>query len=541
MINDNFASGKEAKDKLIAGFDKIADAVKGTLGAAGYNFLSEHQFRPFAITSNDGVTLANNIYLADPFEQLGANLVKEIANASDKQSHDGTTTATVLAQAILHAGKDATIAPMQLDKELNDCLPLIEKSLNDQKRDITVDDVGTVATVSAGDPTIGAMIQEIYQKIGKDGILFRDISQTFSDHYTLDKGIHMEDAGFVSPYMAEIDREGRMQPAATLKNVRVLITKQKISSHKDLEKISYSLFQQDIKELVVFCDDIESLAIAPLVLKRNDAKPFRFLIVKMPTLWKDWWFEDLAAITGATIVDPAAGVSFKTLGLHHLGEVGSITVDKSDTYIEGIKDITEHLANLAADGTDDSKLRIARLNQKTARYFVGAPTDQALSYRRLKVEDACGAAYWALQNGVVAGGGVALYHTIPTLPDTQGANMLKRALTAPIRQIMKNAGAESELVGTTLSFSTPYFKRMDEDDDRGWEYNLIPYREPMGYDAKNDKFVNLLDAGICDPTTVVLNSARNAISTAAKILTVGVITLLPKQEVATQNQGSLLQ
>ncbi len=445
MKTDNFLSGAEAKAKLIAGFDKVADAVKGTLGSAGYNALLEHQFQPYSVTTNDGVSIAQSIHLADPFESLGANLAKEIAQRSDKQSHDGTTTATVLAQAILHEGVSATISPMQLKKELEDCIPIIEASLKDQTKEITVDEVGTVAGVAAEDTTIGATIQKIYQEIGKDGILFRDISQTFDDHYTIGKGIHIEDAGFVSPYMAEVSQDGRMQSAATLKNVKVLITKQKISSSKDLDKIAHSLFTSDIKELVVFCDEIEATVIPNLVMSRSE-RGFRFVVVKMPTIWKDWWFEDLAQVTGAHVVDPAAGLNFKTLGLHDLGEVGSITVDKSDTYIDGIKDITDHLAELEALGIDDAKLRIARLSQKTARYFVGAPTDQALSYRRLKCEDSVGAAWSALHGGIVVGGGVALYNCSKYMPETTGGNILRKALQAPLRQIITNAGCDADEV-----------------------------------------------------------------------------------------------
>ncbi len=507
MSTDNFISGKEAKTKLITGFNKVADAVSGTLGAAGYNALLEHQFQPFSETTNDGVSLARSIYLADPFEQMGANLAKEIASRSDKQSHDGTTTATVLAQAILKNGIDAEIAPMQLKKELEECIPLIESSLKDQTKEITVDDVGTVATIAAEDATIGLTIQEIYKQIGKDGILFRDISQTFSDHYTIGKGIKIDDAGFVSPYMAEVSTDGRMQPAATLKEPKVLITKQKIGSYKDLDRIAQNCFQRDVKELVVFCDEIDSTVIPGLVMTRAE-KGFRFLVVKMPVLWKDWWYEDLAAITGATIVEPSAGVSFKTVGFQHLGDVGQITVDKNDTYIDGIKDITDHLAVLEAEGTDDAKLRIARLSQKTARYFVGDKTDQALSYRKMKVEDAVGAAWAALHGGIVPGGGIALLNASEYMPQTTGGFILRKALMEPMFQILENAGHEpagkDEFGGTN------------------------------GWDAKSGKPVDMFEAGIVDPTEVVKSSMRNAISTAAAILTVGVITLLPKEEKQVQ-------
>lgn len=517
-MTDNIFVGTEARDRVIKGFSKVADAVKITLGAAGSNGIIEDQLPPFNQITNDGVSVARSIELVDPVERMGANLAKEIANRTDKQSNDGTTTALTLAEAILEQGVKVDCSPMQLKRELEECLPLIEAALDAQKKEITVNEVGTVATISAEDPTIGAMIQEIYQQIGKDGILFRDFSKTFKDYYTIGQGIKISDAGFVSPYMADLADDGRPLNAASFKNPKILITKQKISSGRELDDFFLRVYKAEVRELVIFADDFDPLVIPYLVSTRIKTG-FKTVLVKMPVLWKDWWFEDLAVMTGASIVD-GVGLTLKKLQPSHLGTVENIIIDKHDTFIEGIADITQHIASLSAtEGKSDEeiengKIRVARMNQKTARYFVGAPTDQALSYRAKKVEDACGAAYQALQNGIVAGGGVALLHvSINSLPDTAGAAVLKKSLRFPFEQILKNAGLRIE----------------DMEVKHGTAAALVP-TFARGCDVRTGEMVNMFGVGIIDPLNVVKNSVRNAISVAAQILTVRSVTHLPRPE-----------
>lgn len=510
-MKDNLFTGKEAQEKLIKGIDAVADAVKGTLGAAGYNGLLEHPFSPFSETTNDGVSIARAIELVDPVERMGANLMKEIGNRADKQSHDGTTTAITLAQAIIHEGMKVECSPMQLKRELEECIPIIEAALDAQKKEITVDDVGTVATISAEDPTIGNMIQEIYQKIGKDGMLFRDFSKTFSDHYELSKGIKL-DAGFVSPYMADFDKDGNLLNAASYKNPKILITKQKLTSERDIQNFLGGLFNSDVKELVIFADEIEPRVIQYLVATRIKTG-MKVAVVKMPILWKDWWFEDLAKMTGARIIDPIGGLKLNALKKEYLGTCENIVIDKNETFIEGIQDISEHIKALEStegkteEEINDHKIRIARMNRKTARYYVGALSDQALSYRKLKVEDAAGAAYQALNGGVVAGGGVALLTAVYDLPQTIGGKILSSALGSPFRQIVLNAG-----------------KKLEDVDRSGMS-------DSYGFNAKTGEIVDMWEANIIDPCAVVKNSVRNAISVAAQVLTVKVITHLPKPDV----------
>lgn len=442
-MKDNLHTGEEAQQKLFAGFFKVSDAVAGTLGSAGYNGTIEHEHYPFSYTTNDGVSIARAIELSDTVENMGANLAKEISTKSDKEGGDGTTTSLVLSAAILREAAPhlSEVSPMELKRQLDECLPIIEKSIDDQKKLITPNEVKAVATISAESEEIGSLMQEIYEKIGKDGILYPDISNTYETFYTLGKGIQIKDAGLVSPYLADFNAQGQLLNAATVKNAHVLITKQKITSGSDLSKFLEGLYNRhdSIKELVIFCDEIEALAIGHFIsLKVRDQRPFKTVIVKMPVLWKDWWYEDLAKMTGATIIDPVAGLTYKTATYEHLGQVESIVVDKTSTYLDGTKDVSEYVKELEA-GDDEAKIRAARLNTKTARLFVGAKSDTELTYKRLKVEDSRSAAFLAMRDGIVSGGGLALWNAAALMPDTIGGRIMKEALKAPLRQIVKNA------------------------------------------------------------------------------------------------------
>lgn len=507
MERDNLYTGKGAREKLIIGVDKVANATKGTLGYAGYNALLEHTLPPLSVTTNDGVSIAKSIQLADPIEQMGANLMKEIATRADKSSQDGTTTAITLAQAIIHEGMKVDAQPMEIKRSLEECIPIVEASLKDQSKEIDVSEVGKVATISAEDESIGNMIQEIYTAIGRDGIIFHDASRDFKDSYSLDKGVHITDAGFASPYMADDTPEGQLKATAELKNPLIIITKQKINTVKDLESIGNILTSKQRKDLVIFADDFEGTAVNDLVLTRMRGG-IRTLLIKLPILWKDWWIEDLAKMTGATVIDPALGMFLKEFKESMFGTCGSILADKENTFLDGVLDITEHTESLMADGTDESKLRAARLNKRTARYHVGASSETALSYRRYKVQDALGSAYQAIHGGVCAGGGLALLNASKALPNTIGGTILRNALRAPIIQIMENAGIPKE------------------------ETNDI-YKNVGGtiaLDAKQMKYVDMYDANIVDAYSTVLNSFKSAISVASTVLTAHVITLLPQKE-----------
>lgn len=502
-MTDNLYTGSEVQEKLIAGIRKVAKAVGSTMGTGGSNAIIEAIEYPGHLQTNDGFSIANAIRLADPIEEMGRRLLVEAINRANKQSGDGSSTTCVLTAAIIEEGlKHLTESSvMDIKRSLEACIPLIEASIEAQKRIITVDEVGAVATISAEDAEIGARIQEICQQIGKDGLIYWDISKTAEDSYTVGTGITIEGAGYLSAYMCDASESGQNTNQVRLKDAHLLLTKQKISSANDLAAIGAELNTHQIKDLVVFCDDIDPLVV-PDLIKTRMVRGFRFIIVKMPILWRDWWFEDLAKASGATVVDPAAGFPLKNLNKSHLGIVGNIIIDKDDTFVDGIKDLTDHIAALNADADDNNKLRASRLNVHTARYFVGAHSDSALSYRRLKVEDAISASWQALQGGIVAGGGVALSNVSKETLDTVGGRILAAALTVPMKTIMSNAGVE--------------YPRTDFVD------------KGCGFDTRTGKLVNMFDAGIVDPANIVLNAAKNAISVAATVLTATTVVTFPK-------------
>lgn len=507
----------DAQSKLQAGINKVAKAVGITMGTGGNNAIIEAIESPGHLMTNDGYSIANAIVLADPIEDMGRKMLLESINRANKASGDGSSTTCVLTAAIINEGLKhiGEAHAMDIKRSLEECLPIIEASLEEQKRVIDVSEVGTVATVSSEDTQIGNTIQEIYEQIGKDGLIYWDISKTTEDTYTIGTGITVEGAGFVSPYMCDATETGQNTNQIRIKNPQILITKQKIANANDLGSIAESLYNKDIKDLVVFCDEIDPLVI-PDIVKTRMVRGFRIAIVKMPVLWKDWWYEDLAKATGARVIDPSAGLPMRELKAEHLGTVGNIVITKDETHLDGIADVTAHIAMLEAEATDDTKLRASRLNTKTARYFVGAHSDSALSYRRLKVEDAISASYQALNGGIVAGGGVALWNIGHSLNPSEsvGKEILNIALEAPMRTIIKNAGVK-------LDATEPFSNK--------------------GINTKTGEYVDMFEAGIVDPKNVVLNAVKNALSVAASVITAPTIVTLPRmeQEPSPLSQGNV--
>jgi len=485
MIKDNLHTGEEVRAKLISGIRKCSEAVGGTMGTGGANSLIEMVENPHHIVTNDGATILSSIKLADPIEEMGRNILMESVGRSNKVSGDGSSTTTVLTHAILEEGTKhlKNASPMEIKRSLEACIPLIEQSINEQKREITVDEVGKVASISAEDEGIGGMIQEIYQKIGKDGIIHWDISKTAEDTYTIGNGLTVNGAGIASPYMCDRDKTtGNFATFAKMKNPLVIVTREKITTGAVFESLFVSLNSKGKKEVVIFCEDFDVTAISHFVMTQQ-VQGFRVIVIKLPVLWGDEWREDLALASGATLIDPNVGLSLKDIKEEHLGTFKHLTTDKDATYIDGIKDLSAHIESLKAEDTDQSNLRASRLNTKTARYFVGAQSDSALSYRRLKVEDAIASAYHALQGGIVVGGGWAL----AIASEGIGNEILKEALKAPINQITKNMGKK-------------YTAKMMEEQQ------------------------------VFDPAVIVMNAVKNAISVSATVLTVNTIVTFPREE-----------
>lgn len=493
----------DAQEKLKAGIDKVARAVGVTMGTGGSNTVIEALESPGYMTTNDGYSIANAILLADPIEDLGRKMLLESINRANKASGDGSSTTCVLTAAIIEEGLKAEGHPMDIKRSLEACLPKIQESIETQTQHIVTDGVidterlKQVATISAEDEQIGTTIADIYNQIGPKGIIYWDISKTTEDSYTIGSGITVEGATYISPYMCDADEAGRNTNQIRLKNPYILMTKQKIASAADFNNLAQTLDAKEIKDLIVFADDFEPLIVTDLV-KTRMVRGFRIVLVKMPVLWKDWWFEDLAKATGATVIDSVAGLSMKQAEMKHLGRVGNIVITKDDTHLDGINDVSEHIALLEEDKNEETELRVARLNTKTARYFVGAQSESALSYRRLKVEDAIAAAYQALNGGIVAGGGIALLNASRVVDNA----ILEKALTRPFDTICTNVGV-----------------------------NLKPdVGGTMGLNTRTGQVVDMFEEGIVDPANVVLNAVKNAISVAATVITAPTIVTLPRED-----------
>lgn len=517
MKTDNLYIGSEAREKIMSGIRKAANAVSVTMGTSGSNSLIECLERPGQYATNDGATILESIRFADPLEEMGRKILYEAVSRANKVSGDGSSAATVLCAAILEEGmKHLTeFFPMEIKRSLEMCIPKIEESIKSQTKEISVNEVAAVATISAEDEGIGRTIQEIYKKIGKDGIVQWDVSKTAEDSYQIGTGLTVSGATYVSPYMCDMDeKSGYFLNSIKIKNPKVLISKQKISSLEEIQNILESLYFKEVKELVVFCEEIDPIAVGMAFKTRfRENKSFRVAIVKMPVLWKDEWWDDLALASGAHIVSPV-GVSLKNATLDDLGEFGNIMITKEDTYVDGIRNLTKHIADLIAEGTEASVLRASRLNTRTARYFVGAHSESALAYRRLKVEDAISAAACALEHGVVVGGGVALLNVSKDLKNYGiGGIILSEALKEPFRKIVQNAGGKVK------------------DSEVGGK---------IGFNSQTGQVEDLMAKDIVDPADVILNAVKNAIGVAAAILTIGTIVLLPRPEASEVLAEALL-
>jgi chaperonin GroEL len=534
MIKDNLFTKDIAREKLMRGVQRAADAVGVTLGTGGSNSLIEAIQNPGFYTTNDGISILASIRFEDTLEEMGRRILFEAVSRANKSSGDGSSTTCVLTAAILEEGLKhiGETSPMEIKRSLEACIPLIEKSINEQKKELVKDGVidfkllKQVAEISAEDEGIGKMIAEIYEKIGAEGLISWEASKTPDDWYSIGTGLKIEGATYVSPYMCDMAGTN-FKNEATLENPLILLARRKISSQADLENLVMTLVNQQRKGLVIFVDEVEPLMINSFVLARAPQKlGMRILVIKMPVILNDEWWVDLAHATGATVIDEASGIKLKKVQMEHLGRVAKIKVDTEATYLDGIKDFTkleqgsgmvfDYIKSLQEDGSDDALRRIARLNTKTAIYHVGAHSESALAYRRLKTEDALNAAQVALQNGIVVGGGLALSHASEALLNgndtTIGATILDLAMKKPIETIIRNTGANSDDVMCEIALGY-----------------LQGDKKIYGFDSKSGKIVDMFEAGIIDPASVVLSAIKNAIGVAASILTIGTVVTLPRE------------
>jgi len=514
-----------ARQSLMAGVDKLANAVKVTLGPKGRNVVLDKKFGAPTVT-NDGVTIAREIELDDPFENMGAQLVKEVATKTNDVAGDGTTTATVLAQAIVHeglrnvaAGANPMILKRGIDKGVDaivDELKRIAKPVN------TAEETAQVAAVSSQDEGVGQMIAEVMSRVGKDGVITVEESQGLGLEQDYVEGMQF-DRGYVSPYL--VTNADRME--AALENPHILITDKKISAIADILPVLEKLVQVS-KTLVIIAEDVDGEALATLVVNKLRGT-ISVLAIKAPGFGdrRKAMLEDIATLTGGQVISEEVGLRLENVTIDMLGQARRVTSTKDNTTIiegkgapEAIEARTKQIRAQIEDTTSDydkEKLqeRVAKLSGGVAVIKVGAPTEVELKEKKHRIEDALSATRAAVEEGIVAGGGTAFINALPALDRLQltgdektGVDILRRALEEPLRQIAYNAGAEGSVVVAAV---------------KGFEPG-------KGYNAASGAYVDMFGAGVIDPVKVTRSALQNAASIGGMLLTTEtIITDLPEK------------
>jgi chaperonin GroEL len=519
---------EQARASLKKGMDTLAGAVKVTLGPKGRNVVLDKKFGAPTIT-NDGVTIARDIDLPDPFENMGAQLLKEVATKTNDVAGDGTTTATVLAQSIITEGLKNLAAganPMILRRGLEKGVEAVIAEIKTMSKPIdTQEEIAQVAAISAADPEIGQMIAEVMEKVGKDGVITVEEGRSLAMEREYTEGMQF-DRGFITPYMAT--NTERME--AELDNPFILITDKKISAIADILPILEKVIQTGRKELVIIAEDIDGEALATLVVNKMRGN-FNVLGVKAPGFGdrREAMLEDIAILTGGRVITEKAGLKLDSATLRDLGRARTVTATKEyTTIVEGagspeaiqarVSQIRAQIEETTSD-YDREKLqeRLAKLAGGVGVIKVGAATEVELKEKKHRVEDALSATRAAIEEGIIPGGGSALVAAIPALDKVQVAegeertalNILRRALEEPLRQIAVNAGRDGSVVASYVA-SAP----------RG-----------TGFDALTGEYVDMLKAGIIDPVKVTRSALQNAASIASMFLTTDtLITDAPEEE-----------
>ena len=519
--------GEDARKALERGVNQLANTVKVTLGPKGRNVVLNKSFGSPLIT-NDGVTIAKEIELDDPFENMGAQLVKEVSTKTNDIAGDGTTTATVLAQAIIREGVKNVAAganPMIMRRGINKA---VEKAVEGIKEISTPingkDDIKRVASVSANDEQIGTLIAEAMEKVSKDGVITVEESKTMGTNVNIVEGMQF-DKGYVSPYMVT-DTE-KME--AQFEDPYILITDKKIGNIQEILPILEKIVEQG-KKLVIIADDIEGEALTTLILNKLRGV-FQCVAVKAPGFGdkRKEMLQDIAILTGGEVITEELGLDLKEVTIDQLGRASQVKVRKDDTIIvnglgekekiqQRISLIRNQLANTESE-YDREKLqeRLAKLAGGVAVIEVGAATEVEMKEKKLRIEDALSATKAAIEEGIVAGGGTAYVNAIKNVEsllnevsgdEKTGVNIILKALEEPIKQIALNAGLEGSVI---------------LDKVKSLEIG-------MGFDALNEKYVDMKKEGIVDPTKVTRSALQNAASAASMILTTESLVSDKKEE-----------
>lgn len=512
-----FKYGDDARKALEAGVDALANTVKITLGPKGRNVVLD---RPYGspLVTNDGVTIAKDVVLSDPFENMGAQIIREVATKTNDVAGDGTTTASVLAQAIVKEGLKNVAAganPMVLKRGIMKATEVaVEelKKISKEVEDKTA--IAQVASISASDEKIGQLISDAMEKVGKDGVITIEEGKAMTTELNVVEGMQF-DRGYVSPYL--VTNTDKM--SAELDNPVILITDKKISNIQEL----LPLFEQVLKnglKLLIISDDIEGEALTTIIVNKLKGV-FNVVAVKAPGFGdrRKAYLEDIAILTGGTYISSDLGYELKDVTLDMLGRAKSVRVDKDNTTIVGgygsQENIAARVASIRAqiaESTseyDKEKLqeRVAKLAGGVAVIGVGAATEVEMKEKKLRIEDALNATRAAVEEGIVAGGGTALLSIIPAVKkacaklegdEATGAKIVLRALEAPVRQIAANAGIDGGIVANTI---------------------MSAKKANYGYDAQKEVYCDMVKAGILDPTKVTRSALQNAASVASTLLT----------------------
>lgn len=505
---------EEARRALGKGVDALADAVKVTLGPKGRNVVLDKKFGAPTIT-NDGVTIARDIELEDPFENMGAQLVREVATKTNDIAGDGTTTATLLAQAMIHEGMRNVAAganPMVLKKGIETAVKTLVEEIKSVSKSVnSKSEIAQVATISSADAEIGNYIADAMEKVGKEGVITVEESKGMETSLSVVEGMQF-DRGYISPYM--VTDTDKME--AIMNDPYILITDKKISSINEILPILEQVVKMG-KELVVIAEDLDGEALATIVVNKLRGT-FKALAVKAPGFGdrRKAMLEDIAILTGGQVISEEVGRKLDSVTIEDLGRARQVHSSKENTTIvdgmgdkEAIAARVEMIKKQIADTTSDfdkEKLqeRLAKLSGGVAVIEIGAATEVEMKDKKYRVEDALNATRAAVEEGIVAGGGTTFVDILPALDKLEGEgdvktgiNIVRRAIEEPVRQIANNAGLEGSVVVAEVKKAGV----------------------GIGYDAANDKYVNMIEAGIVDPAKVTRSALQNAASIAAMVLT----------------------
>lgn len=526
---------EDARQAMLRGVDQLANAVKVTIGPKGRNVVLDKEFTAPLIT-NDGVTIAKEIELEDPYENIGAKLVQEVANKTNEIAGDGTTTATVLAQAMIQEGlKNVTSGanPVGLRQGIDKAVKVAVEALHENSQKVeNKNEIAQVGAISAADEEIGRYISEAMEKVGNDGVITIEESNGLNTELEVVEGMQF-DRGYQSPYM--VTDSDKM--VAELERPYILVTDKKISSFQDILPLLEQVVQSN-RPILIVADEVEGDALTNIVLNRMRGT-FTAVAVKAPGFGdrRKAMLEDLAILTGAQVITDDLGLDLKDASIDMLGTASKVEVTKDNTtVVDGdgdensidarVSQLKSQIEETESD-FDREKLqeRLAKLAGGVAVIKVGAASETELKERKLRIEDALNSTRAAVEEGIVAGGGTALVNVYQKVSEIEaegdietGVNIVLKALTAPVRQIAENAGLEGSVIVERLKNAEP----------------------GVGFNAATDEWVNMLEAGIVDPTKVTRSALQHAASVAAMFLTTeAVVASIPEKNNDQPNMGGM--